>query len=284
MSSSPASPTWQALVFLAAGLFLLWELWAGWRRGIIRAGLHFVAFVLSGFIGIIAGKSAAALMGWISPGSAALVGLVVGAVVMLLVLGLALLLSAILFKRTAQQPPGPMRLLFGGGGAFFGLLTGVFILWSAISLIRFVGTISETAIARTPAEQVPVITRIFATLKESLELGPVGETVKSIDPVSPQTYLVISRVSELAKNEDAMRRFLDYPGIQEVLQNPLITPLLNDPQMAQAASDGNYLAIMQNPALLRAAQDPDFQKQLASIDLAGALEYALPTPSPTPKP
>jgi len=282
--TSSASPTWQAVLIILAGIFLVWELWSGWRRGIIRASLHFVAFVVSGFVGLVAGKAAVALVGLVLPNDALLVGFVVGALVTLVVLGLALLLSAIVFKRTAQQPPGATRLLFGTGGAFFGLLTGLFILWSFITVIRFTGTLSESAIANTPAEQVPVMARVFATLKDSLELGPVGQTVKSIDPVSPEAYLAVSRVSELLKNPEAMRRFLDYPDVQQIMQSPHLAELLADPQVNEAAQSGNLLALLQNPALLTALQNPDLQKELTSLDLAKALEYALPSPSPTPKP
>ena len=114
-----------------AGLFLVWEIFSGWRRGIIRAGLHFGAFVASGFLGLLAGQGTAALVGVVMPGFSLLAGFIVGVVVTLVVLGVCLFLSAIVFKRTHQQPPGLMRWFFGIGGAFFGLLTGLFLLWAS---------------------------------------------------------------------------------------------------------------------------------------------------------
>ena len=40
MNVSLASPFWQGCLFFGAFLFLLWELWNGWRRGIVRSAAN----------------------------------------------------------------------------------------------------------------------------------------------------------------------------------------------------------------------------------------------------
>lgn len=285
MSADPASPFWQNAILYAAALFMIWEVFAGWRRGLVRSALHFGAFVVSGLLGLVVGQGVAMVVGLLFPGAAFLVGLIAGGIVALLLLGACLLLSALLFKRTSQQPSGPARWIFGFGGAFFGLLTGLFLLWGGISLVRTSGALAAPA---AKEEDAPVATRAIATLKESLEQGPLGGFVESIDIVPTEAYGRIIRIGELAKNPTAMMRFLDDPGVQEILAHPRMQAVLNDPQVVQAAETKNYLALLQSRTILDAATDPSLQKLVMSLDLQKALDHAFPpaqnpaVPKPTP--
>ena len=285
MPTDPASPFWQNAILYGAAIFLLWEVFAGWRRGLVRSALHFGAFVASGFLGLLAGQGAAALIGIILPGVSFLVGLVIGSVVTIFVLGVCLFLSAVLFKRTSQQPPGLTRWLFGFGGAFFGLLTGLFLLWGGISLVRASGALAAPAAKEKDA---PASTRALANLKTSLEQGPLGGVVESVDLLPTEAYARIIRIGELSKNPDAMMRFLDDPGVQKILAHPRMQAVLNDPKVVQGAETKNYLVLFQSPALLAAATDPSLQKLVLELDLQKALDHALPpaqnpaTPKKTP--
>ncbi len=281
MSADPASPFWQNAILYAAALFLLWEVFAGWRRGLIRSALHFGAFVASGLLGLLVGQGVAAVVGMILPGVSFFVGLAVGGVVALFVLGLCLFLSALLFKRTSQQPPGLTRWLFGLGGAVFGLLTGLFLLWGGISLVRASGALAQ-------ANKDAAESSVLATLKNSLEQGPLGGVVESVDILPTEAYARIARVGELSKNPDAMMRFLDDPGVQEILSHPRMQAVLNDPQVVQASETQNYLVLFQSRTILEAASDPSLQKLVLELDLQKALDHALPpaqnpaTPKKTP--
>ena len=281
MSADPASPFWQNAILYAAALFLLWEVFAGWRRGLIRSALHFGAFVASGLLGLLVGQGVAAVVGMVLPGVSFFAGLAVGGVVALLVLGLCLFLSALLFKRTSQQPPGLTRWLFGIGGAVFGLLTGLFLLWGGISLVRASGALAQ-------ANKDAAESSVLATLKTSLEQGPLGGVVESIDILPTEAYARIVRVGELSKKPDAMMRFLDDPGVQEILAHPRMQAVLNDPQVVQAAETQNYLVLFQSRTILEAATDPSLQKLVMSLDLQKALDHALPPAQnpavPKPKP
>lgn len=281
MPTDPASPFWQNAILYGAAIFLLWEVFAGWRRGLVRSALHFGAFVASGFLGLLAGQGAAALIGIILPGVSFLVGLVIGSVVAIFVLGVCLFLSAVLFKRTSQQPPGLTRWLFGFGGAFFGLLTALFLLWGGISLVRASGALAQ--VNKASAES-----SVLATLKTSLEQGPLGGVVESVDLLPTEAYARIIRIGDLSKNPDAMMRFLDDPGVQEILAHPRMQAVLNDPKVVQGAETKNYLVLFQSPTILAAATDPSLQKLVMSLDLEKALDHALPpaqnpaVPKPTP--
>lgn len=286
--SDLGSPFWQNVLLYSAAVFLLWEIYAGWRRGLVRGGLHFGAFVASGLVGMLVGQSVGAVVALVLPGVAFLAGLVSGAAVALAILGICLFLGAVLFKRTSQQPPGPFRWLFGAGGAFFGLLTGLFILWGAVSIIRTSGAVAKSGMAGQKSQNAPASTLVFATLKDSLEMGPVGDIIQSIDILPSETYEHMSRLGQLTKNQDALVRFLDYPGMQEIVSHPRVQALLQDPVVVQSAENKNFIALIQSRTVLNAATDPSLQKLILALDLEKALDYAMPPaqdqPSPKKKP
>jgi len=271
-----ASPFWQNALLYGASLFLLWEIYGGWRRGVIRSGLHFGAFVLSGFLGIMVGQAIAAVVAIVMPGVSFFAGLGVGLAVTLIVLAVCLFLSAILFKRTYQQPPGFVRTLFGLGGAFFGLLTGLFILWGTISLVRASGALAQSSMAGRKPKDAPALAQGLATLKESLEMGSIGKLVKSVDILPNEAYDHMVRLSKLTADPNAMVRFLDYPGVMKIVAHPRIQAILQDPELVAASQKQDYAALLRNSTLMQAVSDPSLQKLVMSLDLQKALDYAMP--------
>ena len=284
MNVSHGSPLWQGGLFFAGFLFLLLELWRGWRKGVIRSGVSFCAFVFSGFLGILAGQATGFVVEKILPGYGFLAGAFVGSVVTLVVLGLALFLGAVLFKRTGQQPSGLLRLFYGLGGAFFGLLTGLLLLWGGITIIRAFGVVAETTMGGRSLSEMPMPAQVVSKLKDSLELGPAGKAVASVDAVPPGIYEAIERIGKLTSDQAAMARFLDYPGVQEIMQHPRMAALLQDPAVARDAQDKNFLGLMGSKALMDAVNDPSLQKKLTGLDLQKALDYAFPVPQASPSP
>ena len=284
MSGSHGSPVWQGALFFAAFLFLLWELWGGWRRGVVRSGINFCAFVFSGVLGLLAGQATWFVVEKALPGCGWMAGAFVGSIITLVVLCLSLFLGAVLFKRTAQQPSGVLRLLYGIGGSFFGLLTGLVILWGGITIIRASGMVAATAIRDRPLSEAPLVAKTLVTLKDSLELGPAGKAAEAVDAVPPGIYEMIDRIGKLTSDPSAMARLLDYPGMQEIMQHPRVAALLKDPEIARDAQERNILGLMQSRALLDAVNDPSLQKKLEGLDLQKALDSAFPGPKPSPAP
>ena len=282
--SDLGSPFWQNVLLYGAAVFMLWEIYAGWRRGLIRSGLHFGAFVASGLIGMLVGQTVGAVIGVVLPGVAFLAALFSGAAAALLVLAVCLFLGAVLFKRTSQQPPGLVRWTFGAGGAVFGLLTGLFILWGTVSIIRTCGALAKSSMAGQKSQDTSTANRTFATLKDSLEMGPVGDIVEFIDILPSETYDHLTRLGQLSKNQDAMMRFLDYPEMQEIISHPRMQALLQDPVVVQAAENKNFLVLVQSRTVLNAATDPSLQKLVMSLDLEKALDYAMPPKQNSPSP
>jgi hypothetical protein len=157
------------------------------------------------------------------------------------------------------------------GGAFFGILTGLFILWGTVSIIRSAGAIAQTA------AQSSATSRSLIAIKESLEKGPLGSVVKSIDILPTETYDRMARLGELSKDSDAMMRFLDDPGVQKLLAHPRVQALMDDRELIQAAETKNFLVILQNRSVMNAITDPSVQKLVTELDLEKALDRAVAT-------
>jgi hypothetical protein len=295
-----ASPLWQGGVFLFALLLLSFETWRGWRAGFARAGINFSAVVISTVVALFAAQMTAAPFGGFTDPGGFIAGALVGGALGTFVFFVLWLTGLIFFKRTDHQASGAFRLMWGSGGAFFGFLMGILILWGGISIVRMLGTLAEARVevakdapplpptpgapASAPAPTPPPLAVGLAKLKDSLELGPAGKLVEAVDVFPPDFYELVSQSSRLSSDPHAMMRFLEYPGLQEVLKNPKLTELLNDPRIVQASTDRDFTALLTNPKLRAAVEDPKLAEQLKKVDLRAALKFALEKPSSSPSP
>lgn len=272
----PISTSW---LWVVAGLYLLFEIWRGWRRGVMRHGMSVTALLVAGGIGWIF----AWMTGFISdrliplpyPGGRLIFGLVAA----LAFYSAAVALSSLLFKKTSQQPPGLVRLLYGAGGGFFGLIFGLLVLWGGVSIFRTLGAVAE-------ARQAAPGDAEFLAIKESLEEGATGGLVNQVDIVPPNVYGLITKLLRVTQSPEATARFFAYPGTQRFLMQSKVMELFTDPSLVGAASTGNYLPLLASPKLAEIASDPAVQESFANFEWEKALDYALqesaPSPAPTP--
>ena len=282
------SPFWQMAFLFAGVIFLLWQTWRGWRAGLFRGGVTFAAIVISSVLGLLAAELAAAPFGGLRYLSGCIAGVFAGGLVGAVLFLTIWLLGALSFKRTDHHAFGPLRLVWGVGGAFFGFLIGLAVLFGGISIVRSLGALAEPRVASAePAEAAEPPAKLAAglvTLKKSLELGSTGRLLESADLVSPQFYELATEIGKLTSDPAKMLRFLDYPGIQEVVQNPRVIDLFADPEVLRAWQSKNILAILDNKSVAAALKDPVLAQQLKKVDLAAALKFALESPPPSPSP
>lgn len=302
-------------MFLFAILFLVFETWRGWRAGFARASLNLAAVVLGSLVGYFAAQMTAAPFGGFKDAGGLIAGLVVGVGLGVFVFLVLWLTGIIFFKRTDHQATGAFRLFWGAGGAFFGFLLGALVLWSFIPMVRGLGALAEArvniskdATAAAPSAQTtsgnpgahggqavppatppppPAIAVNMLKLKESLELGPAGKFVESVDLIPADYYTLIVQVGQIAGDPHAMMRFIEYPGIMDIMKNPKVAALLTDPRYQSAQENGisqTLTALMADPRLRAAAEDPALAEQLKKIDMRAALKFALEKPTPTPSP
>jgi len=292
MVESSGSPAWQVILLGGAVLFILLETWRGWKAGLVRSGLHLAAIGLSTFLGFHAAQLAAAPLGGFKEMSGILTGVVVGLAVTAIVFVVMWILSVVLFKKTEHQSSGIFRMLWGLGGAFFGLCLGLLIVWGGVSIVRGLGSFAQAraqapaqhTASGAPVEQKSGFASSLVTMKDSLEMGPIGKAVSATDPLSPDVYEIINQVGAITSDPEVMMRFIEYPDIQKIINNPKIAELLSDPSIMKAGQSQNLIGLMSNPAILAAVQDPAFAEELKKVDLRAALKFALEKPNASPAP
>ncbi|MCX6959248.1 MAG: CvpA family protein [Verrucomicrobia bacterium] len=278
------SPEWQRYIFIAATIFLIWEVWRGWRLGAVRGLLRLAAL----FCAWIGGSTAAGATGTIvaffskvppliAPGVA---GLTVGIGIYI---GISLL-AGLLFKKT-EHHKGVVRWGFGLGGAVCGFIFGLLFLWAGITLIRGLGACGELRIMQARNEGRSAGTEKAALflikLKESLELGTTGKSLKRADPLPTAFYDNIVKISMVAGDQQALERFCQYPETLKIIANPKVAAIIQDPALEKAAEKKNILPLLQNKNVQAAANDPHLLEQLKAFDLTAALDFAL-TPEVKP--
>ncbi|HEY2713687.1 MAG TPA: CvpA family protein [Chthoniobacterales bacterium] len=271
--SAPSSG-WQLAFVSFAAVLVLFEIVRGWRRGVVRQLVRLLALVVAYASALFGGRALLPVLRpmillpdfIISAFSGLLLGLVVYALINTL--------GAILFKRTAQQPAGMIRFLYGFCGGVLGIFFGLFSVWLMVVAIRSLGAIagaeSKTKIARRP----PALDSLHQ-LKSSIEQGSLGKTVKIADVVPTRTYDTLGKLGDVVSNPRSAERFLHYPGARELTENPRLVALRNDPEIIELIEQQRYLDLLQNPKLINALNDPSLVAQVKSFDFEKALDYAL---------
>ncbi|MFM8684774.1 MAG: hypothetical protein ACKOEG_13555 [Chthoniobacterales bacterium] len=271
----PISSSW---LWLAAGLYLLFEIWRGWRRGVVRHGVSVFALLTAGGIGWIFAWMTGAISDRIvplpPPGGRFVFGLAAGLAFYIA----AVVLSSLLFKKTSQQSAGIVRLFYGAGGAFFGLIFGLLVLWGGVTIFRALGAVAEgkeQLAAGTGADSGLV------AVKESLEEGAAGGLVERVDILPTSFYGMLTKLVQVTGSPEAAARLFTFPPLLELLSQPKIAAIFADPAVSKAAAEGNYFALLSSSQLAAAASDPEVQKSFGAFDLQKALDYALQEKSPS---
>ena len=284
------SPLWQTIFASFALLLILFQVVRGWRLGVVRQMVRLFALAAAYGVALLGGRM---LLPFLRPFLRApdfFISIFAEAVLALAVYAAINLVGAVLFKRTGQQSAGIVRLFYGICGAVLGIFFGLFSVWLVVVAIRSAGAIAnaelhpptiaqhqrESLIARAPPSPTPppMITSL-AKLKNSIELGSLGQTVKAVDVVPAQTYQTLGKVGSLVSSPDSAARFLSYPGAKELTENPKIIALRNDPELIALIEQQRFLDLLQNPKLIEAMNDPTLAAQVRNFEFQKALDYAL---------
>ncbi len=279
---SDEADSWQAIFFASAAIFIAYQMFRGWRLGVVRQLVNLFALILAYGVAIFGGTSVVPVLRPLGYPDF-IVSLVAGSIMASLVFASISFLGRILFRRTNQQGLGLLRLGYGVGGSFIGMVFGFLTVWLVVLAIRLLGTVAATEAsaaepavhklrARTPAE---AFSDSIVHMKSSLEQGTAGEIVQRIDPLPAKVYKVAQKVGLVASNADKMQRFLSYPGARELALHPRIVALQRDPAVTREVASRNYLGLMKNESVVRALDDPEVTKLVRNFELEKALDYAL---------
>ncbi|HXA10158.1 MAG TPA: CvpA family protein [Chthoniobacterales bacterium] len=281
------SSLWQS-VFLALALLLVaFEIVRGWRLGVVRQTVRLLAVACAYAAAFFGGRLLLPVLRPFLRAPDLFISILAGAILALVVYAVINALGAILFKRTGQQSAGVVRLVYGLGGGALGIFFGLFSVWLVVVAIRSVGALanaevhaqaaarSPTALPQPSPNNAPPMINSLAKLKNSIELGSLGEVVKAVDVVPGQTYQTLGKVGTIAANPQSAGRFLSCPGARELTQNPKIVALRDDPEIMELIRHQRFLDLLQNPKLIDAMNDPALEADVRRFEFQKALDYAL---------
>ena len=290
------SPLWQTIFLSFAGVLVLFEVVRGWRLGVMRQIMRAVAVVAAYLTAIFAGRMLLPILRPFLKLPDIVISLVAGAILAFVVYFVISAIGTVLFKRTGQQSVGTVRLCYGICGAFAGIFFGLFSVWLVVIAIRSLGSVADAqvkvqAAAKSNSGSQPArrfansqqpheapFVNSLAKLKNSIELGPLGELVKRADVVPDSTYATLGKVGQVVSSPQNAERFLSYPGAKELTENPKIIALRDDPEIMRMIQEGHIVDLLQNPRILDAMNDQALVKSLKAFQLQRALEYATKPP------
>lgn len=279
---------WKTAFFIGAGILVLVQAVRGWRLGVMRQAVNLLALAGAYLIAFFGGRFAVPFLrplGFPDPVLAIIGGALMGFVFYtVLTVG-----AAILFKRTSQQSIGLVKLGYGGLGAVLGALFGIVLVWMLTLGVRLLGSVAETEIAATkrPARvegnvvaasppQAPGRVMLgLVELKQAISEGRTGAVIEHVDPLPGALYSTLSKLGRVVSSEHSVNRFLAYPGVKALAQNPKIAALQSDPAIMRSALSRDFVGLMRNERVVAAANDPEVAAMLRKFEFEKALDHAL---------
>jgi uncharacterized membrane protein required for colicin V production len=293
------SPLWQAVFISFAVVFILFEFVRGWRLGLIRQLVRVSALATAYAAAVFGGRLLVPITRPFLKMPDIVLSIVAGAVLALVIYAVVTSMGMVLFKRTGQQNSQMVRLVYGFAGAIVGLIVGAFVLWLIVASVRAVGTVADAQVRSqtlsTRAGQSATLHALevrrrflsesnagstalatsLARLKNSLELGPLGNAVKETDPIPLKTYETLGKVGSVFSNPERAQKFLTFPGARELSEHPKIVALRDDPEISEMIAQGRFLDLLQNQRIIDAANDPALADRIKKFDLRRALDFAV---------
>src|SRR5947209_1047231 len=293
VQAAAGSPLWQIVFVSFAVILILFEILRGWRRGLPRQVARLGALVAAYFCGWFATNFCGPLLGMFFRLPDTLLSIVAGAIFALIIYALISGIGSALFRRTDQHESALIRLLYGSTGALLGVFFGLFIVWMIVVGVRSVGSVANAEVreqandssvvhavdmrrrifSETGEDEAPLTTSL-ARLKNSLEMGVIGNALRKTDIVPQKTYDLIEKIGTVAANPQYAERFLEYPGAKELAEHPKVIALRNDQEISQMVSQGQLFELIQDHRIIDAADDPEPRDRLKKFDVVAALNYA----------
>jgi uncharacterized membrane protein required for colicin V production len=288
------SPLWQIVFVSFAAVLILVEVLRGWRRGLARQLARLGALAAAYFAAFFGGKIVMPLAKPFFRMPDAILSILAGAVLALVVYAVISGLGTMLFKRTRDHASAFVRLVYGAGGAVFGIFFGAFLVWLIVVGVRSVGAVADAQVRQQiadstvvhavdvrrrfldePIEEAAPLMTSLARLKNSVEMGVIGDTIKKTDVIPSQVYETLGKVGGVASSPQNAERFLSFPGARELSEHPKVVALRNDKEISDMIAQGRLVELLQDPRIIDAANDPRLAEQLKKFDLNAALDYAL---------
>jgi len=99
--------------------------------------------------------------------------------------------------------------------------------------------------------------------------------VKQTDIIPGGVYETLAQAGELSASPERVARFLSYPGVAELADDPQILALRADPEITRMIEQGRLFDLLQDDRLIEAANDPGLAAHVKKLNLKAALDYAV---------
>jgi membrane protein required for colicin V production len=292
------SPLWQAIFISFAVVLILFEVVRGWRLGLIRQLVRVAALGAAYAAAIFGGRLLLPIARPFLKMPDIVLSILGGAVLAFVIYALVTSMGMMLFKQTGQQNSRLVQLIYGIAGAIVGLFFGAFVLWLIVAGVRAIGAMADAQVRSRanppeagqsatlralevrrrflsePNAGSTALATSLARLKNSLELGPLGNAFKQTDPVPSKVYETLGKVGSVFSSPERAQKFLTFPGARELSEHPRIVALRDDPEISEMIAQGRFLDLLQNQRIIDAANDPTLADQIKKFDLQRALDYA----------
>jgi len=277
--ATSGSPVWQA-VFISFGLVLiLFETVRGWRLGLLRQMMRLVALVAAYAAAFYGGRLFLPITRSLFRMPDFVLSALAGALLAFVAYAVVTSMGTILFKRTAEQDSRTVQLIYGFAGAIVGLFFGFFSLWLIVVSVRVIGAVADAQVRSRSltvhgspdpvshalevrrrflgdgTDQSPAFAASLARLKNSLELGALGNAFKQTDPISQKSYDTLTKVAAVFSSPQRARKFLSFPGARELSEHPKIVALRDDPEISELIAQRQFLDLLHNQRIVDAAND-----------------------------
>jgi membrane protein required for colicin V production len=298
------SPVWQAIFLSFAVVLILFEVVRGWRLGLLRQLMRLAALVAAYGVAFFGGRLLVPMTRPVLKMPDMVLSALAGAALAFVAYAVVSSLGAMLFKRTGEQDSRIVQLIYGLAGAIVGFFFGVFALWLIVVSVRAVGAMADAQVRSRSAavyagrsatshalevrqrflsdakEQSAAFAAALARLKNSLELGRLGNAVKHMDPISQKSYDTLAKVAAVFSSPERARRFLSFPGAHQLSEHPKIVALRDDPEISEMIAQRRFLDLLQNERIIDAANDPALADRIKKFDFQRALDYATKSEDP----
>jgi len=288
------SPLWQA-VFISFGVILvLFQVVRGWRLGLMRQLVRVAALAMAYAAAFYSGRLVVPLLRSFLKMPDIVLSILGGALLALAIYASITSLGMIFFRRTGQQNASLLRLIYAISGAAIGLFFGAVFFWMIVVSVRAIGALADAQLSgrlnssaaglhafevrrhSLPApEEESTLAASLTRLKNSLELGAIGNAITRTDPVPSKTYEMLGKVGNVFSNPESAQKFLTFPGVHELSEHPKIVALRDDPEISDMIARRRFLDLLQDQRIIDAANDPALREQIKKFDLRGALDYAV---------
>ena len=264
--------------------------WNGWRQGVGRQGMTLLAVAgayAAGFFGRKTVMPAFSFLGYPEMLTEIIGGVAAGLLTYFAIHGL----SNVLFKKTKDIAQRGSRIRSGTFGAILGFSFGLLLFVASYYAIRMMGTIASSqvqvahagqeALRQKPTpgvlapEEPSAIVKGLAKLNAALNEGQTGEILHKVDRVPPNVYAMLFKLGIMVSSEDAVERFLLYPGVASLAHHPKLTTLKNDPVVAELLEKKSYLRLLKNEKVVALANDREFAEQIKEMNFEKALDHAI---------